>query len=298
MKRKMRWVPNGSKITPIRDDSFDKDFPEWLLKKCCAAFKVRPNDIGFSDDVNRATADVQSEVQARVGRKPLLTYLKGIYDSWLQDDLQLPVEWLWDSGEERDDKLQEAQASQIYVEMGAQSVDEVRERVLGLPVDHQNPIPRYVMTRTGLVPLASVMAISGDEIDPDSLAPTADSIQHVDDEPQPAALAGEEQKINDIVGTVRRQPQRPAALARALTSVPGAPATGFEPRDAAPPAVVTKELATFARFAKSRAGRPWRDFRFRHVQPDQADLLNRTALLDPEIAVATARVLAAVHNEE
>lgn len=259
---------------------------------------MRPNDIGFSDDVNRATADVQSEVQARVGRKPLLTYLKGIYDSWLQDDLLLPVEWLWDSGEERDDKLQEAQASQIYVEMGAQSVDEVRERVLGLPVDHQNPIPRYVMTRTGLVPLASVMAISGDEIDPESLAPTADSIQHIDDEPQPAALAGEEQKINDIVGTVRRQPQPAAALTQPLAPEPGVLSTAYEPRDAAPPAVVTKELATFSRFAKSRSGRPWRDFQFRHLQPEHANLLNRTARLDPEIAVAAARVLAAAQNKE
>ena len=296
MKRKMRWVPNGSKITPIRDDSFDKDFPEWLLKKACAGFKVRPNDIGFSDDVNRATADVQSEVQARVGRKPLLTYLKGIYDTWLQDDLRLPVEWLWDSGEERDDKLQEAQASQIYVEMGAQSVDEVRERVLGLPVDHQNPIPRYVMTRTGLVPLASVMAISGDEIDPDSLAPTAESIQHVDDEPQPASLAGEEQKVQDIVGTVRRQPE--AAPAQSLTPVPGTPAAGTEPTDAAPPAVVAKELTTFTRFAKARSSRPWRDFQFRRVQPEHAELLNRTARIDPEIAIATARVLAAEQTKE
>jgi hypothetical protein len=289
MKRKMRWVPNGSKITPVRDDAFDKDFPEWLLKKCCAAFKVRPNDIGFSDDVNRATADVQSEVQARVGRKPLLTYLKGIYDSWLQDDLGLPVEWLWDSGEERDDKLQEAQANQLYVEMGAQSVDEVRERVLGLPVDHQNPIPRYVMTRTGLVPLASVMAISGDEIDPDSLAPTAASIEHIDDEPQPSSLAGEEQKIQDIVGAHRR----PAPGAAGPESGP----RDAEPEDAVPagfvPSAVAKELGAFARFARTRADRgTWRDFDFRHLDASHGLVLNTVARSSPAAAIAAARALA------
>jgi hypothetical protein len=290
MKRKMRWVPAGSRITPVRDDTFDARFPEWLLKKCCAAFKVRPNDIGFTDDVNRATADVQAEVQARVGRKPLLTYLKGIYDSWLQDDLQLPVEWLWDSGEARDDKLQEAQANQLYVEMGAQSVDEVRERILGLPVDHLNPIPRYVMTRTGLVPLASVLAISGDQIDPDSLSPTPGSVEHIDDEPQPSSLTGQEKRIQDIVGPVRQAPQPPTQTPQPATepALPPDPAGG----------AVAKELAVFARFAKARVGRGrWRDFFFRHVDGERAGLLNAAGRIDPALAVTAARALSDSRNQ-
>jgi hypothetical protein len=301
MKRKMRWVPAGSRITPVRDDPFDPRFAEWLLKKACSAWKVRPNDIGFTDDVNRATADVQAEVQARVGRKPLLTYLKGIYDSWLQEDLLLPVEWLWGTGEERDDKLQEAQANQLYVEMGAQSVDEVRERVLGLPVDHLNPIPRYVMTRTGLVPLASVLAISGDDIDPDSLSPTAGSIEHVDDEPQPASLPGQEQKVQDIVGPVRRPPEPPAlAPAQPLPPAPGTAPLQPQANTALPQQdAITKELAVFGRFAKTRAERGrWRDFDFRHLAADHAGLLNAAGRIDPALAVTTALALTARQEQD
>jgi hypothetical protein len=177
--------------------------------------------------------------------------------------------------------------------MGAQSVDEVRERVLGLPVDHLNPIPRYVMTRTGLVPLASVLAISGADIDPDSLSPAAGTVEHIDDEPQPASLPGEEKRIADIVGPIR-QPQNPSA-----DTPPATPPAGTDPATspATNSAAVVKELAVFARFAKSRTERGrWRDFDFRHVDNERAGLLNTIGRIDPALALAAVRALSDGQN--
>jgi hypothetical protein len=287
-RRKIRWVPFGSKPFLVKDAPFDPAFPEWLLRKCCAAFKVKPNDLGFTDTVNRSVGDVQSEVQARIGRKPLMTYLKGIYDGWLQDDLGLPVQFMFATGEERDDKLQEANTHKVYVEMGAESVDEVRENVLGLPVDPTNPVPRFTTTRSGLVPLSSIFAIAGTDIDPDSLAPRSGSVEHIEEATQPAVLSGQENKVSDIVGGVAKPPA-PAALP------PAAPATtdtaGTEAADGADDQVaVAKELGMFIRFAKTRKARTVnRPFAFTATPPGAADALNTLLAANPDAAAEAAR---------
>lgn len=79
----------------------------------------------------------------------------------------------------------EAQAHQIYWAIGAESSDEIREKVLGLSVNPEERIPRTIdNVRLGIIPLAHVLAISG-EVDPLTGAPKAGSVQ-----PQPYELPG------------------------------------------------------------------------------------------------------------
>lgn len=294
--RKIKWVPHGSNYKPTRESKFDPTFPLYLMRKTCAAFKVTPNDLGFTEDVNRATGETQVDVQFRIGTKPLASYLKAIYDSYLQDDLGLPVQFQFDLGEEKEDRYQEAQAWKLYVDMGAASPDEPRSSVLGLPTDPSNPTPRFINNaRAGAIPLKSLFEIAG-EIDPETYGPK--------DFEQVELNAGEFAAPNGVI----RQPDDLAtaqAKKNAAAAAPSATESGQEPsggttetgvgEEAATGAgsTVEKELRTFARFARARAkDGAWRDFVFKTLAPASAEALNRIGADDPSRAVIVASLVA------
>lgn len=98
----------------------------WLLKVICACFGVTPSEVGFTDDVNKATSKTQGDVNQRRGVKPMANYWKGIFDSMLATDLGLPdIETTW-SGGEGDDALSKARIEDLQVRNGTKSVDEIR----------------------------------------------------------------------------------------------------------------------------------------------------------------------------
>lgn len=162
MKHKVRWVPHGADWTPTKTDKFDETFPMYLMRRTVAAFGVTPNDLGFTESVNRATGDTQVDVQFRVGTAPILGYVEDVLNSVLQDDLGLKVQIQFDDGQEKEDRYIEAQAHQVYVTIGAESPEEVRRDVLGLPVSPDEMTPRFILSRTGPVPLKSIIEIAGD----------------------------------------------------------------------------------------------------------------------------------------
>jgi len=156
-KTQLRWVPAGSRYTPSKDAAFDSSFPEYLIRKTCAAFSVTPNDLGFTTEVNRSTSEAQMEIQQRVTTKPFVKYVEGIINDFIQLDMELPmVEFSLDEGGNTEDSVNTAKARQIYVDMGALSVDEVREQGLGLPVDPSAMTPRYIRTTQGPMPVANL----------------------------------------------------------------------------------------------------------------------------------------------
>lgn len=175
-KHKIVFVPAGSKFTQTMPQAFDPLFPEWLAKKTAMAFGVVPQDLGFTADVNRANGETQTDIQFRVNTLPWVRFIEGHITRYLQQDLQLPVEFRLNTGRDKEDRLADAQAHEIYVRMGIESPDEAREELLGLPVDHQRPIPRgMILPRQGFVPFDSILAISG-KTDPETKAPAADAV--------------------------------------------------------------------------------------------------------------------------
>lgn len=170
-KSQVKWVPFGTKFDWSNDSKFDDQFSLFLMRKTAAMFHVTPADLGFTEDVNRASGETQADVQFRVGDLPLMEHVGGIITNFLQDDLLLPLEFQWDTGREIEDRLATAQADKIYVELGAISSSEVREKVYGLDEPDGQKVPRYIMTaRSGPVPLSALYAVAG-EIDPESAAP-------------------------------------------------------------------------------------------------------------------------------
>jgi hypothetical protein len=162
IKSQIKWLPGGSKIEWSNEKDFTDGFSLHLMRKTCAAFHVVPSDLGFTESVNKSSGESQADVQHRVGDLPLIRFIQGILTSFLQDDLGLPLSFAFDLGEEQDDRLDQAQADKIYVELGAISPSEVREQRWGLPEPNGIPVPRFVYsTHAGPIPLASLYAVAG-----------------------------------------------------------------------------------------------------------------------------------------
>lgn len=167
-------VPNASKFTQTKPEKFDVAFAEHLMMRTCARFGVVPQDIGLIKDVNRATGETQMDIQFRVNTLPWVRYVEGILSRYLRRDIGLPVKVKLNTGRDQEDRLQEAQAHQIYVEMGAESPDEVRVDILGKKADKERPIPRFFATqRIGPVPLLAIQGVAG-KVDPETFGPAHD----------------------------------------------------------------------------------------------------------------------------
>ena len=298
-------VPNGTKIQTGRPDSFDSAFPEYLMTRTCAAFGVTPQDLGLVKDVNRANGETQIDIQFRVNTLPWVNWIQGILSRYLRRGLGLPVKVQLDTGRDKEDRLAEAQAWQVYVNSGMASPDEGRQELLGLPVDNDRPVPRFIMTsRQGPVPLSSLMGIAG-PIDPETAAPLDnvpldltpfEGVPGVAPDKLPgnpefkrAPLDPDEPRFpqleKPIPGTeVVNPPAGPVAKDGATagvtsgTGIAGTPlAAVVETKPAEDYAEVAKsaELASYARFVRARrkAGR-WRDFQFTTVDEVTAHRLN------------------------
>ena len=170
-KSQIRWIPPGSKIEWSNEKDFTDEFSLFMMRKTLAAYHVVPSDMGITDTVNKSTGETQADVQHRIGDVPLAKHISDILTAFLQDDLRLPLKFQFDFGEEQDDRLQLAQADQIYIQNAVVSPSEIRELRFGLGEPDGRPVPRYIFsTRSGAVPLDAVFAVAG-EIDPESAAP-------------------------------------------------------------------------------------------------------------------------------
>jgi 8-oxo-dGTP pyrophosphatase MutT (NUDIX family) len=144
-------------------------------------FHVPPNHLFLTRRNGKVTvagntSDTQMDTQFRISSLPTVGYYEDLFDSVLQDDLDLPIQVRFDTGREKEDRLMEAQAHQIYVSIGAESPDEVREKVLGYRINPEEKVPRlFDSVRLGPIPLAYLMSVAGD-VDPLTGAPRPGSV--------------------------------------------------------------------------------------------------------------------------
>jgi hypothetical protein len=132
-RRRIIFVPNaGGKDTIqfTKEPPLANDIDEWLARVVCWAFSISPQ--ALIKQMNRATAETAKEQSEEEGITPLLNWLASLINGLVcryfgYDD----VEFAW--GERKDEnKLEQAQINQIYVQTGILTVDEVRES-LGRP---------------------------------------------------------------------------------------------------------------------------------------------------------------------
>lgn len=168
--RQVRWVPSGAKWTPVKDVAFDEKFPLYLMRRVVAAYGVTPNDLGFTESVNRATGDTQVDVQFRVGTTPLLRHVESVVNLFIVREFGWRARLRFDTGQETEDRLTTAQAHGVYIDKGVISTDEVRAE-LGKPIDRSRPMPRFIANpRVGAIPLIAIESMAG-KIDEETYAP-------------------------------------------------------------------------------------------------------------------------------
>lgn len=144
-RQRIKLVPKDSKYTAIKPNDFNAPYYDLLVKIVCAAMAVPPSEIGWTNEVNKATGKQQENIVYRRGIKPLAAFFKTIFDRVLAQDLQIPgLEFVFTGGEP-EDKLAQAQVDKIRVSMGQISVDDLNRR------DGLDPVglPAYVLTAQG-----------------------------------------------------------------------------------------------------------------------------------------------------
>lgn len=302
-KHQIRWMPGGSSIAWSNEKDFTDGFSLFLMRKTAAAYHVVPADLGFTENVNRSSGESQADVQHRVGDLPLIRHIQHVLTGFLQEDLGLPLRFAFDLGEEQVDQLAQAQADQIYIQMGAISPSDVREMRYGLPEPDGQPVPRFVFSpRSGPIPLSSLYGVAG-QIDPETAAPKPgaplphDAFAGVPGtEPTPPLVT--EPLAEELYGAGAIPPmppgQQPApgqpvtkdgtaaagptAGITADTGITGYDLIGHDDEENDGPGddeLVKAELAAFRKFRKARrrAGQ-WRDFEFAYADPATARRLN------------------------
>ncbi len=307
----LRWLPAGTQIEPYKPTEFDPELAEYVMRRTCAAFMMVPSDLGFTADVNRASGDTQMDVQFRINSLPHVAYYEDIFDRVLQDDLSLPVQVRFDTGREKEDRLMEAQAHQIYVSIGAESPSEVREKVLGYPINPEERIPLFFDSmRLGPVPISYLLSVAG-EVDaltgmpvPGSVKPREFVVPGMmapdppigarpkagDDEVPPkgpgAPPKGPARKGSQVasVGVSAPGPE-PEEVLRDLTEGPGEPGYGVAPLVDVAAGETAADLKRWRTKARKRLkdGRPLGAFSSPHLAPETV------AGLRARLAVATTR---------
>jgi hypothetical protein len=141
-RNRILFLPWKGDLTKLNDMSeggrYESSLDEWMLKITCAAFGVPPSEIGFTDDVNKATSSGQENITYRRGLGPLTVWLKRFFDHIIQERMgQSQLEWAWQFGE-AEDNLKLAQGDKIYGDLGVVSASDLR--VLRFP-DLDGPPP-------------------------------------------------------------------------------------------------------------------------------------------------------------
>lgn len=151
-KHKVKWIPFDSKVVQAKDTKFDVKFPEFMLTKACAAFKVTPAELGFTEKVNKSSGETQENVQFRRSIRPSAKFFESIYTGIIHKYFgytNLRFKFL--NLDEQEDLLMMAQRDEIYIKTGVISPDEVRVQRLGLDVDEKQPVPRLLFSNSQIL---------------------------------------------------------------------------------------------------------------------------------------------------
>ncbi len=163
-RRKIKMIPWPANATMLKSFEYTTVLDEWMMKITCAAFGITPDELGFTDDVNRSTAASQQDVTYRKGIKPLAKWLKDFFDSLIKDLGYPELEWTWEF-DEAEDTLNAAKEDDLYIRAGVVTPDEIRQLRYGSKLKGYAP---------GLIipPTALPATTPTSETDSQSAAPT------------------------------------------------------------------------------------------------------------------------------
>lgn len=134
-RRRMRFIPGGSKYYPTREINLKTEFDEWLARIVCFAFNIPPTP--FIKQSSRASASTMQEVAISEGLMPLMRWFTMMMNYMIQADhilAQSDLEFAYVEREESDpaarDKIWDAK-----IRRGQATVNEARA------AEGDDPIP-------------------------------------------------------------------------------------------------------------------------------------------------------------
>lgn len=152
-RRKVPFLPNGTKISALKAAPLKDEFDEWIARIICFSFGLAPT--AFIRQMNRATADNDKERAQEEGQAPKMQYIKTLIDTLIGDfgpEYSANFEYTWRESANQDPKEQ-ADVETEYVKNGIKTINEARS-ALGLdPMEGGDTL--MALTPTGFVPLDS-----------------------------------------------------------------------------------------------------------------------------------------------
>ena len=89
-------------------------------------FEIQPQELGFTDTVNKSTGEVQSDIGNKTGLTPLAEFIAEILTDIVQIDMGYDyLKFDWTDLENTDEKAK-AELNKTYIESGQRTIDEVR----------------------------------------------------------------------------------------------------------------------------------------------------------------------------
>jgi 8-oxo-dGTP pyrophosphatase MutT (NUDIX family) len=165
------YLPNGTSMERTEIPTYPTDLWDKVMRLTVMQYNLLPINLGFTDGVNRATAGTQMDLQERTGTFAYASWLEEQMNFITQELLELEVEVKLDTGRDKEDRVKEAQAWQIYINSAIASPDEAREELLGLKTDPNESVGRFFAKGNDIIPLSQLMAVAG-QINPETGGPT------------------------------------------------------------------------------------------------------------------------------
>ncbi len=169
--RQVRFAPDGSKITLMREAPLQDVFDEWLARIVCFAFSIPPTP--FIKQMNRATAQQQNETGLAEGLTPFKIWVKEVVDHLIQVKLGQPqLEFRWMDATPVD-PAEQATILCGYQKQGNYSVNDIRAKLGEEPINEAWANAYVIITATGATPLADLIQQSHIAVQ-NALAPPPD----------------------------------------------------------------------------------------------------------------------------
>jgi hypothetical protein len=138
-RSRIKFIPFNMNLRELMPFNYSTEVDRWMMNVTVAAFGVTPSELGFTEDVNRATALAQESITYRRGIEGMSSWFKNMFDRMLADDFRSSdLEWQWHFGK-ADDRMLLAQLDQIYSGMGVISPEEVRALRFGNVLEGPSP---------------------------------------------------------------------------------------------------------------------------------------------------------------
>ena len=167
-RRKIKLVPYAFDLKDLKSFSYETGLDMFMLQLTCAAYGVSPQEIGFTQQVNKATAGMQENAMFRRAIQPTAEWFKQLWDRIIKNDFGYPeIEWQWQYPTVAEDTEKQANADGVYLDRGVVSPNEIRIMRFGDQVDGDAPGGNSVPTPPPAQQVQAMQKAAAPKIDPE-----------------------------------------------------------------------------------------------------------------------------------